>query len=289
MPKEFDLTKHGLHKLRIEKLDGVIFVSFSKSPESLRDYLGPVFCEHIARTFHSPIRILGYQRQIIGGNWKLYADNVRDLYHGSLLHQFQGTFVSRVTTIGGTRSDSRHRHNLNYGLPNQDQPRTSSELAQEEEVVHHSRKLLDETLLKTVPEFPDGYGSTICSLFPNGVFQQIRNSLATRQIRPRSVDEFELFWTIFGYREDDEEMTRHRLRQANLAGPGGYVSLEDGEAIEIAHAATRTGPTSHFVVEMGGVGALKEHLESRINELPICGFWSYYSELMGIEPAGAVR
>ena len=289
MPKAFKLAEHGLKRLRVEVLNGVIFASFVDPPESLRDYLGPFFCDHIARTFHSPVRILGYQRQIIRGNWKLYAENIRDLYHGSLLHQFQGTFVSRITTVGGTRSDRRHRHNMNYALPGRDNPNAAANSGDEDYVVHASKQLLDPSILTTVPEFPDEYGSTICALFPNATVQQIRNSLAARQIRPRSVDEFELFWTLFGYQSDDEAMTHHRLRQANLVGPGGYVSLEDGEAIEIAHAATRPGPPSHSIVEMGGVGALQEHLESRINELPIRGFWSYYSALMGIEPPDGVR
>jgi hypothetical protein len=33
------------------------------------------------------------------------------------------------------------------------------------------------------------------------------------------------------------------------------------------------------VVEMGGVGAIRS-LDTRVNEMPIRGFYSYYSELM---------
>jgi hypothetical protein len=31
------------------------------------------------------------------------------------------------------------------------------------------------------------------------------------------------------------------------------------------------------------------NLDTRVNEIPVRGFWSYYSELMDIEPAGAQR
>ena len=36
---------------------------------------------------------------------------------------------------------------------------------------------------------------------------------------------------------------------------------------------------------MGGRGALRD-LAHRVTETPIRGFWSYWSELMGVEPAG---
>jgi hypothetical protein len=42
------------------------------------------------------------------------------------------------------------------------------------------------------------------------------------------------------------------------------------------------------VVEMGGAGEIK-NLEHRVNDMPVRGFWSYYAELMGIEPQDAVR
>jgi anthranilate 1,2-dioxygenase large subunit len=71
-------------------------------------------------------------------------------------------------------------------------------------------------------------------VFPSAVFVQISNSLAVRQIRPRGVDEVEIFQTMLGYADDPPDLTLHRLRQANLVGPAGLVSMEDGEAIEIA-------------------------------------------------------
>ena len=54
-------------------------------------------------------------------------------------------------------------------------------------------------------------------------------------------------------------MTRHRLRQANLAGPAGLVSMEDGEAVELVHRASvgRTTDDSYAVVEFGGRGAIE--------------------------------
>ena len=37
-------------------------------------------------------------------------------------------------------------------------------------------------------------------------------------------------------------MTRRRLRQANLFGPAGFVSADDGEVIEFVQQAFETKP-----------------------------------------------
>jgi len=83
-------------------------------------------------------------------------------------------------------------------------------------------------------------------------------------------------------------MTRHRLMSSNLVGPAGFVSMEDGEAIEVVQKATRSAGEASAVVEMGGRGALRD-LAHRVTESPIRGFWSYWAELMGVEPEGAIR
>ena len=137
-------------------------------------------------------------------------------------------------------------------------------------------------------ERPDPLNLAVTSVFPGAVFVQISNSLAVRQIRPRGVDEVEIFQTMLGYQDDPPEMVLHRLRQANLVGPAGLVSMEDGEAIEITYRAVAGDRQACSVVEMGGAGEIK-NLEHRVNDMPVRGFWSYYAQLMGIEPPGAVR
>ena len=128
----------------------------------------------------------------------------------------------------------------------------------------------------------------ICGIFPNATFHQISNSLAGRQLRPQGPGCFELHWTLFGYEDDPPEMTEHRLLQANMVGPAGLISMEDGEAIEITHRATSNDKVGCSVVEMGGGGAITD-LDHRINDVPCRGFWAYYAQVMGIEPDGAVR
>jgi hypothetical protein len=65
--------------------------------------------------------------------------------------------------------------------------------------------------------------------------------------------------------------------------------MEDAEAIEIAHRASRSEDrVATAILEVGGKGDITDRAY-RINDVPIRGFWSYYSELMNIEPKGAIR
>ena len=289
MSPDFKLEEHGMPALRVESYRGMIFASFRRELEPLQDYLGPVFLGHIDRLFSKPIRILGYQRQRIFGNWKQYLENTRDTYHGSLLHEFQSTFgLSRVTQTGGVTMDGRHRHNLTWSKVGTDDDAEFSSLYKDNKVHESQLRLLEPSLVKFHREWGDGNSLAICSIFPNLTIHQISNSIAARQLRTSGPGEFELNFTLFGYQDDSEEMTQHRLAQANFVGPAGLVSMEDGEAIEITYRAVAGDRDACSVIEMGGGGAIN-NLEHRVNDVPVRGFWSYYSELMGIEPEGAVR
>jgi anthranilate 1,2-dioxygenase large subunit len=149
-------------------------------------------------------------------------------------------------------------------------------------------RLKDTKLLHFDNEFPDSRSLAAPTFFPNSAVVQINNTLATRQIRPKGVGEHEVFQTVFGYVDDTEEMAYHRLMSANLVGPAGLVSMEDGEAIELVQKTIPSAPGGEAVFEMGGRGPVTD-LAHRVTETPIRGFWSYYSELMGVEAEGGIR
>lgn len=286
LPADFDYANHSMRKLRVESYRGVIFGSFSEETEPLAEYLDAPITEHLDRLMHKPLRILGYQRQQIFGNWKLYTDNVRDPNHGGLLHMFQIKYgLARLSQWGGAKLDKRQRHNISYTSED-----TTMLVGKDEydgmERGDTTLRLADPSFLRNRDEYPDEVTLSILSIFPNCVFHQISNSLATRQIRTRGPGEFELFWTYYGYEDDDESMTNHRLRQANMAGPGGYISMEDGEAIEIAHRAGGAEKDVHSVVEIGGRGKVTDQ-DNLVTEAPMRGFWAYYADLMNIQPARA--
>src|SRR5438046_7070878 len=97
-------------------------------------------------------------------------------------------------------------------------------------------------LLEQLDELGDAVSIQILSLFPGFVLHQIRNSLAVRQVLPKGIDRTELNWTLFGFADDDEAMTRRRLLQANLVGPAGYISMEDGAATGFVQRGVRASP-----------------------------------------------
>jgi anthranilate 1,2-dioxygenase large subunit len=118
------------------------------------------------------------------------------------------------------------------------------------------------------------------SIFPSLVVHQISNTLCFRQVLPKGPDQTELIWHFFGYEDDDAEMQAIRLKQMNLVGPGGLISMEDGEAIEIVQRAIQGEGDGQAVLEMGGREAVgSEHL---VTEAAIRCMWKAYREIMGL-------
>ena len=291
MPADFEMGSIGPQRLRVESFHGVLFGTFAETLEPLTDYLGEFGCSMIKRFMTKPIRILGYHRQMVHGNWKLYNENLRDTYHASLLHEFFVRYgVDRATQKGGVKMDDRHRHNMNHAYAATDTQDEARAAYQDQKGVAVDRlQLRDTSMLPYRPEFADGMNLAAPCIFPNLLLIQINNTLATRQLRPKGKDSFEIFQTVFGYADDTPEMTEHRLLQTNMIGPAGYVSMEDGEAIEIAHKSTQAAGTQGWtVIEMGGRGPIADTTH-RLTEAPVRGFWSYWAELMGVEPAGGQR
>ena len=95
----------------------------------------------------------------------------------------------------------------------------------------------------------------ILSIFPGFVLQQIQNALAVRQIVPRGVDTTDLNWTYIGFADDTPELRTHRLKQNNLVGPAGYVSMEDGCVGGFVQRGIAGAADEQSVLEMGGSGA----------------------------------
>jgi anthranilate 1,2-dioxygenase large subunit len=287
LPDDFDMKCHGLRTLRVAVLNGVIFGSFSDDAAPLEEFLDAPFVAQIGRLFHKPPVVLGYQRQRIFGNWKLYTDNLRDPNHGGLLHMFQITFgIARLSGRGGATMDREHKHNMSWAAqgsrPEDEAPAESKEGYGDTGRGDMNIRLRDPSMLRYHKEYPDDLSLTVASIFPNCAFQQIGNTLAVRQFRTTSADEFEIVSTYFGYEDDDEFMRRHRLRKANLAGPAGLVSMEDGEAVELVHRAIVRDAQEHSVVEFGGRGVITDQ-QNLVTDVPMRGFWIHYCKLMGIE------
>jgi salicylate 5-hydroxylase large subunit len=99
-----------------------------------------------------------------------------------------------------------------------------------------------------------------------------------RQIVPRGPREFDLEWTFFGYANDTSEMTTRRLRQANLMGPAGLVSIDDSEVMQFSQEGISQQQRGAGFLEMGGRGTDDE--DHMVTETAIRAFYSHYRRVM---------
>ena len=285
-PKDFRPEEHSLEKLRVESYRGVVFATFAHDMEPLTDYMGEPVRQRFDALCSRPIKVVGYQRQLIKGNWKLYVENLKDCYHGALLHGFNSKFgMFRTSQRGSTVMAQNGLHCVltTYGTKDEKVGNTYVKI----DTFKPQFQLEAPEVVTFFEEHADGMVSTVLSMFPTFVLAQISNHLGFRHIIPKSVDEFELVWINFEYADESAEHSQSRRVQGNLLGPGGYLSMEDAEALEIAHAAIQGDHgRGHAFVEMGGRGDCgdQEHL---VTEVPIRAFWKGYCDLMGFAVAAA--
>lgn len=276
MPPDFNIADHRLNPLRVTERHGVLFASCG-APPPFEAYLGERMLALFDRVFDGrDLRVLGYMRQRIRGNWKLMFENIKDPYHASLLHVFLVTFgLFRADQPSAVEMDESGRH---AALISQRGTQAASAGTGEMKSFLSDFALQDPRLLQPVKEFPGDATVVMQTIWPNLIVQQQSNTLATRQLVPRGVDAFDLIWTFFGYAADDEEMIKRRLRQANLMGPAGLVSIDDSEMMELSQQGVRAASDGAAVVELGG----RDYADAphMITETAIRAFYRYYREVM---------
>src|SRR5271156_2223929 len=277
MPADFQPEQHGLRRLAVTRRNGVVFASFGAPNQSLETYLGPRMLGWFDRVFDGrELVILGHMRQRIPSNWKLMFENIKDPYHASLLHVFLVTFgLFRLDQQSAVEMDDTGRHAV---LVSRKGEQTASEATADMRSFKQNFALRDPRLLDPVREFPGDATVVMQTLWPNLIVQQQSNTLAMRQIVPIDVGNFDLAWTFFGYADDTPEMRQRRLRQANLMGPAGLVSLDDSEAMLLTQAGLDGNDERLGIVEMGGRGVGNEtHM---VTETAIRAFYQHYRSVM---------
>lgn len=282
MPKDFDVAKHSLQKLKVDSYRGLVFATFSSEVESLNDYLGPEMRPWIDRIFHKPIVYLGCTRQYSNSNWKLYLENTKDPYHASLLHLFHTTFnIFRVNMEARTDWDKSGIHSLMVSIK---QEENSAEDYKQQKIrsYHEGFRLEDDSILAMVAEYAELATNHIQVIFPQLVIQQIHNSLVARQLLPKGPGHFELIFHFFGYEDDTSDLRALRIKQANLVGPAGYISMEDTEATELVQRGTiAEDDDASSMLEMSR--SAPEERKTLISENMVRRFWVGYQDLMGFE------
>jgi phenylpropionate dioxygenase-like ring-hydroxylating dioxygenase large terminal subunit len=280
MPADANPESQAPKQLRVESLGGLVFGSLSRNVPNLEAYVGPEVLPRLKRVLKKPLKVLGAYTQVLPNNWKLYMDNTKDTYHASLLHLFFTRFrINRLTQGGGVFVSKDGAHHCTY-----------TEMIEAKDDAYESGgmrsagsqafALEKPEVLHQVDEFGDRVSIQILTLFPGFVLHQIRNSLAARQVVPKGVDRTELHWTLFGFADDDEEMTRRRLLQANLVGPAGFISMEDGAATGFVQRGVAGSPERASVIEMGGANVGSG--DSRLTETAVRGLWKAWRRHMNI-------
>ena len=288
MPADFERSAHGLRKLRVDSYRGLVFASFSDAAPPLPDYIGPVMAGYIDRIFHKPIEYLGCTRQYSNSNWKLYLENVKDPYHASLLHLFHTTFnIFRVGMKAHCVTDGMDGlHSLIMAIKEAsitgDGGETSTAYTDQKiRSFDQGFVLEDDSILALIPEYDVVATNHIQPIFPQLVIQQIHNTLVARQLLPKGPDHFELIFHFFGYEDDDADMRKLRIKQANLVGPAGYISMEDTEATELVQGGVAGAADKTSVIDMARDAP--EQDDTLITEKLIRGFWAGYEKLMAFD------
>jgi len=75
-------------------------------------------------------------------------------------------------------------------------------------------------------------------------------------------------------------MERRRLRQANLFGPAGLVSADDGEVIELSQAGFRQRPDAATFAELDGSGT--GGADHMVTETLIRSMYAYWRRVMEV-------
>jgi len=278
MPEDAQPESQAPRKLRVTTFCGLVFATLSEATPPFERYVGAEVAARIRRVMKEPVRVLGGYSQILPSNWKLYFENVKDTYHASLLHLFFSTFrLNRLEQKGGVIVGGEGGSHASFTMMKTDSSGDEYERAGMRSVSGGYR-LEAPQMLDSVDEFGDGVTLQILTVFPGFVLQQIMNCLAVRQVLPKGVGRTELVWTAFGYASDDDEMAERRMKQANLVGPSGYISLEDGAATGFVQRGTQGAAGHASVVEMGGRGVASS--ESRVTETSVRGLWQQYRKHM---------
>jgi phenylpropionate dioxygenase-like ring-hydroxylating dioxygenase large terminal subunit len=277
MPDSFRAEDHTTRKLRIETISGLIFGTFRDATPSIETFIGPDVAAALRLNASRELKVIGRFTEVLPNNWKLYAENVRDSYHASLLHVFFATFrINRLSQGGGiTVSDNGGCAVSTTFAPTQETDNAYDGLRSVDDGLH----LSDPSMLEAENEHGDRVRQQILSIFPGFAMQRTYNVLTIRQFVPRGVDKTDLNWIYLGYADDTPALRRRRLKQLNLAGPAGFVSMEDGCIGNFVERGSVAAPNGVSLLEMGGAGT--ESQETRATETAIRGFWKMWRAVMG--------
>ena len=280
MPKGFDMAEHGLRTFHVTSRNGAVFATAADDMESIEDYLGPETVVAFDTIFPGDeLRLLGIHRNVIPSNWKLYQENLKDPYHATLLHTYLTTFGLFVTSNEShILVDPSGRHGALQSRRSDGRPEVAAEDAAQIQAYHGTMELNDPRVLDWVREVDSPWSGAAMTIWPNLSALRQTNILNTRLIVPRGPNELMMIWAVFGRASDDDEMTRHRLRQNNIFGPSGFLGIEDNEVLKFLQQGLRRSMPRHGLALLGDDD---ETPDTIITERAIRAMYRNYRDVMG--------
>lgn len=263
----FKREDYPLAQPRMEMFCGLIFVTMRAETPPLDEWLGEV-----KSTFRQAmggdgrLKLLGYQKVSYKTNWKGYNDN--DGYHAPLLH----TAFTLLNWQGGQGRQYSDLVRGHLGFEADLSPVPKSDMIKDHSLVEYKGD-------------PANMGSRLIQLFPTMVITRHLNIFNIRFAIARGPEDTEVHYAYFCHEDDDEEMIKHRVRQAsNLLGPCGMISMEDASIFHRIHIGSGTPGNAIFQKGVKSFDTLPRDIKQN-DETGNLARWEYYRKVMGFQRA----
>ncbi len=259
-PKSFDKCNYGLRRLRSVLWNQVVWATFDAATPPIEEFFGEVTDSLRAALGGGDrrLQLLGYQKIIFNCNWKVYMDN--DGYHAGLLH----TAFRMLGYQGGKAQITADGFAGHWGAH------------YEAQRIADNGYLVDASLVRT-----DGDEKTAAVNLLRPVTQVVKhlNTINFRFGRPLGPTRTEVHYTYLAFADDPPDLLRHRIRQsANLLGPSGFVSIEDGSMFERVQKSMGA-PGGHINFLKGMQDSPDGHYSLQNDEAGNTPWWAYYKSL----------
>jgi phenylpropionate dioxygenase-like ring-hydroxylating dioxygenase large terminal subunit len=264
---DFDRRSYGLVPVHCETFHSLVFVALNPTVPSLIDFLGEM-AGHLA-PYVQGIEPIGRNSWIYNGNWKLWQENFRDVYHAEFTHRSIRDLLVGKAEHGENWGLSPGHSVLQFELPPVDVEKYASALRRFSGVEFSGTVTpvgWNSMLAGPQGGPPEGFNGEppeirqeVLALFPNldvqpGPKDTPRGMKAgyLQTVTPLSVDTARVDITMYSAVDDDELTRRSMLENlADTQGSWGKLSCDDTEATHRCQAGARSQGTRFSLFTRG--------------------------------------
>jgi phenylpropionate dioxygenase-like ring-hydroxylating dioxygenase large terminal subunit len=249
---DFNRAEYSLAGLpQVETFCGLIFASLSSEVPPLKKFLGDA-APYIKEACEGK-EIIGVNKVIFNGNWKIYRENFADGYHPNYLHKL---LAAIGTYSQGVSADLGKGHGLlEWEEIQPDEKRYASAVgeAKVDAAVWAARLPKDK--------------ERVLTLFPNLAIPWILDAVSIHVLTPLAPDRTLLEIYFLGGIGDTKEIRDWRLALSMMWGPAGAVGVDDVEVMKECQAGLKADESQWVNIargkDMGDRGDLEEEYAVR--------------------------